>query len=382
MDYTENKAQRFELSEILKDYVPEFMGSHTLCPQQLKAINDIINCRSPDMKGHLTQCNHCGHREQSYNSCRNRHCNKCQFIRQTIWADSLKGKLIPGKYFHLVFTVPESLNKLFYINQSVCYDLIFQAAWSSLDTLCRNPRFLGARTGAVAILHTWSSTLVYHPHIHVLVPCGGLSEDGMEWISPRGNYLVPVKILSRLFRARCSDGLKRAIGKGFIEAPMGTHAEALMQSIYAKEWVVFAKKTGKTVDHVLEYLARYTHRVAIGNNRITLVEDGRVTFKSKDPHTGKYSRITTVEALEFIRRFVQHILPKGFCKIRYFGILATACQSSLEICRTLIGKKQDLPRFEGLPVYDVLRIVTGHDPSLCKQCKEGRMIPVFHAKTG
>lgn len=382
MDHLQNKPQPFELSEILRVYAPAFLASHKLCAQQLKAINDLINCRTSAMRGHLMQCSHCGHREQSYNSCRNRHCNKCQFLRQSIWADKLKGKLLPGKYFHLVFTVPESLNPLFYINQAVCYDLLFQAAWSALDTLCRNPRFLGARTGGVAILHTWSSSLVYHPHIHILVPCGGISEDEMEWIAPKGDYLVPVKVLSRLFRTRCSEGLQKAMETEKMKLPVGTDAASLKKSIYAKQWVVFAKKTGKTADHVLEYLARYTHRVAIGNNRIIQVKDDKVTFRYKDPNTERYTRNTTLDAMEFIRRFMQHILPDGFCKIRYFGIFATACQNVLETCRTLIGKSQFWPVCEGLPMFDVMRIVTGIDPSLCKQCKEGRMITVAHQQSG
>lgn len=221
MERTENHPQPYELSDILRDNARAFIESHDLCANQIKAINDIVNCRTPNMKGHLSKCDHCGHYEQSYNSCRNRHCNKCQFMRQSIWVDNLKGKLLPGRYFHVVFTVPESLNKLFYINQSACYDLIFKAAWSALDTLCRNARFLGAKTGAVAILHTWTSTIGYHPHVHFLVPSGGLSDDNMEWIKARGEYLVPVKALSKLFRAKCADGLKQLLKKQMIKLPAG-----------------------------------------------------------------------------------------------------------------------------------------------------------------
>lgn len=382
MDRTENYPQLLELSDILREHARAFIGSHDICANQLKAINDIINCRTPNMKGHLTKCDHCGHHEQSYNSCRNRHCNKCQFMRQAIWVDHLKGKLLPGKYFHVVFTVPESLNKLFYINQSLCYDLIFKTAWSALDALCRNSRFLGARTGAVAILHTWTSTMVYHPHIHFLVPSGGLSDDGMEWTMPRGEYLVPVKVLSKLFRAKCADGLKQLIDKRQVRLPEGTDKESLMQDIYRNEWVVFTKKTGKTSDHVLEYLARYTHRVAIGNNRITKVEKEKVTFRCKDPKTGKYNRTITLDVMEFIRRFLQHVLPNGFYKIRYFGLLSPACLPSMETCRALIGKQQYLPQLEGLPIYEVVSILMGKDPSICKICKMGRMIPAFNAKAG
>jgi hypothetical protein len=290
---------------------------------------------------------------------------------------------LPGKYFHLVFTVPDSLNKLFYINQQTSYSLLFKAAWSALRDLCGNPRFLGAQAGAVAVLHTWSSTMTYHPHVHMLVPAGGLSEDAMEWIKAKDNFLVPVKVLSRIYRARFCDKLKSMITGNVLVLPEGTDVNALQKNLYNKQWVVYAKKTGKTVDHALEYLARYTNRVAIGNERITNIKDGKVTFRYKDPNTGKYTREMTLTAIEFIRRFMQHILPLGFYKIRYFGILATVnIKDKKEQCHALIGKQQSLSELEGLNDYEVFRLITGRDPSLCKKCKIGRMVPVYLANTG
>lgn len=303
-------------------------------------------------------------------------------MRQTLWVDHLKGKLLPGKYFHVVFTVPDSLNKLFYINQAACYDMIFKTAWSALAALCLNPSFLGARTGAVAILHTWTSTMLYHPHVHFLIPSGGLSDDGMEWIMTRGKFLVPVKVLSKIFRAKCADELNRLIVKKQLKMPDGMDNKTLKISIYKKEWVVFTKNSGKSSDRVLEYLARYTHRVAIGNNRITKLENGRVSFRCKDPKMGTYNRTITLDVMEFIHRFLQHILPSGFYKIRYFGLLSPSCLPLLDTCRSLIGQTAYLPRLEGLPIYDVLRIVTGIDPSICKMCKKGRMLPAFNANAG
>ena len=383
MDNDKNSPTSFELSGILQQYARGFIETHHLCPVQLKAVNDIMGCRTAKMKGHLSRCTHCGHIEQSYNSCRNRHCNKCQFIRQTMWADKLKGKLLPGKYFHVVFTVPEGLNKLFYINQQLCYDLLFNTAWSALNDVCKNPKFLGAQTGGVAVLHTWSSTMVYHPHVHFLVPAGGLTEDGMEWIQANSKFLVPVKVLSKIFRARCACKLKCLIEKEQLNLPDGDDWGTLKTSAYKKEWVVYAKKTGKTVDRALEYLARYTNRVAIGNNRITNVENGEVTFRYKDAKTGKYNREMTLSAWEFIRRFLQHILPFGFYKIRYFGILATANVKTMrEQCLALIGKEQLLPQFEGLNAYEVLRIIIGRDPSICKKCRTGRMVLALPEKPG
>ena len=378
MEHTENKPHQHELGAILKQHAHTFLSGHTLCPVQLKAMRDIMACRTAEMKGHLVQCDRCGYREQSYNSCRNRHCNKCQFIRQVMWADKLKGRLLPGKYFHLVFTVPDSLNPLFYLNQQLCYDLLFKIAWSVLKDLCANPKFLGAQTGAVAVLHTWSSTLVYHPHVHMLVPAGGLSEDGMEWTRSKQGFLVPVKVLSKVYRARFYGQLQKMIDNQALDLPKGMDCKALREKLFKKDWVVYAKKTGKSVDHALEYLARYTNRVAIGNQRIVKVADDQVTFRYKDAKTGRYNREMTLTANEFIRRFMQHILPSGFYKIRYFGILAAVnSQDKKEQCLNLIDKQQYISELEGLNAYEAWCHISGNDPSRCKKCQTGRMRPLL-----
>jgi hypothetical protein len=383
MGRIENKPHANELGDILREYGDNFLSTNTLCPVQLKAMKDIIACRTPLMKGHLSQCNSCGYREQSYNSCRNRHCNKCQFIKQSLWADKLKAKLLPCKYFHLVFTVPESLNKLFYLNQQECYSLLFKVAWSALSDLCNNPKFLGAQTGAVAVLHTWSSTMVYHPHVHMLVPAGGLTEDSMEWIKASDNFLVPVKVLSKIYRARFCDKLKSMIANNALVLPTDTSFNKLKEKIYKKQWVVYAKKTGKTVDNALKYLAQYTNRVAIGNDRIIKIENNKVTFRYKDSKTGRYNRKMILTINEFIRRFFWHILPCGFYKIRYFGVFATANnKDKKEQCFNLIGKEPPLSELEGLNAYEALIIITGNDPSRCKKCKDGRMIPTPLLNTG
>ena len=383
MTKTENRPHGLELGDIFREHAQDYLTTHTLCPVQIKAIRDIMTCRTNQMKGHLYQCNSCGNREQSYNSCRNRHCNKCQFIRQSLWSDKMKGKLIPGKYFHLVFTVPESLNKLFYVNQQSCYSMLFKIAWSALNDLCNSPRFLGAQTGAVAVLHTWSSTMTYHPHVHMIVPAGGLSEDQMEWVKTKPGFLVPVKVLSKIFRARFCAKLKSMIADNVLTLPKGTDVNDLWEVLYKKHWVVYAKKTGKTVDHALEYLARYTNRVAIGNNRITNFTNGKVTFRYKDPKTGRYNREMTLPVNEFIRRFMQHILPRGFYKIRYFGIFATAnINGKKEQCLALAEKEPFVCELEGLNNYEAFRHITGSDPSKCKICKTGRMIPVVLLNTG
>ena len=375
MQATENRPHRYELADILREHANAFLSEHTLCPIQVKAIKDIMACRTSLMKGNLFICNNCGYTEQSYNSCRNRHCNKCQFIRQAIWADKLKARLLPGKYFHFVFTIPESLKPLFY--------LIFKVAWSALKDLCNNPRFLGAQTGAVAVLHTWSSTLIYHPHIHMLVPAGGLSEDGMEWVKTKNSFLVPVKVLSKIYRARFCDQLKSLIEGNKLRLTARTDVKTLIQGLYEKNWVVYAKKTGKNVNQALEYLARYTHRVAIGNERITNVVQDKVSFRYKDPKTGKYNRETTLYANDFINRFLQHILPCGFYKIRYFGILAaTNNNTRKEQSLALMIEQQTISQLDGLNTYEVFRHITNNDPSICKKCRTGKMAPHWLAGTG
>ncbi|MCW0485030.1 IS91 family transposase [Gaoshiqia sediminis] len=372
MGTRENKRQPVELADIIREYSPSLKANRKLCPEQHKAIDDMTACRTSELKGHLSVCDNCGHREQSYNSCRNRHCNKCQYMKQTIWVENLKGRLLPGKYFHLVFTLPACLNRLIYRNQQVCYSLLFQKAWSALQSLCANPRFLGAQPGAVAVLHTWSSTLVYHPHVHMLVPAGGLSDDGMEWIRPKKNFLVPVKVLSKIFRARFCESLLNLLQTGSLDVPKEFNTEGLKQKLYAKDWVVYAKKTGKTADRALEYLGRYTHRVAISNQRIESFEQGTVRFRYKDSKTGHYNREMTLDGETFVKRFLLHVLPTGFYKIRYFGVLASAnATAKKEQCLALIGKGQYLSPVEGLNAYEAFRILTGVNPWLCKQCRKG-----------
>lgn len=196
----ENKRYSLDVATIFNEYGRQFLNTHPLCPDQLKVFNAICGCRTAAMGGHLDRCNKCGHGKIAYNSCRNRHCNKCQYVKQLQWVDKLKGNLPVCRYFHIVFTIPSVLHKLFYLNQRICYDLLFRSAAQTLDKVARNPQFLGAQTGAVAVLHSWGQALTYHPHIHMIVPAGGLSADGVEWIRSKNQFFVPVKALSKVFR--------------------------------------------------------------------------------------------------------------------------------------------------------------------------------------
>lgn len=370
-----NKKQNLEVADVLKTGIEQTVGEQNLCRVQLKALSDITSCRSSNMGGHINSCNQCGFKQQAYNSCHNRHCPKCQFLKQEQWVDKLKGRLIPGRYFHIVFSIPHLLNPLFYINQKQCYKLLFEAASEALKNAGSNPRFLGAETGAVAVLHTWGQTLSYHPHIHMLVPAGGLSEDGMEWISSPKKFFVPVKALSKMFRGILVRLLKKQLDENKLKLPDGfSNFLMLKQKLYAKNWNVYSKKAFAGINSVLDYLGRYSHRVAISNNRLVNIESNKVTFRYKNYKDKGKSQLITMQCTEFARRFLMHILPFGFYKIRYYGILATAnINTKRQQAIALVGKTIWLPVLEGLTAYEVYRMLSGNDPISCPKCKNGIM---------
>ena len=376
-----NEKQTVELAGILEQYGQVFLEGHTLCPVQRKAFEDIMRCRSAELGGHLEACDHCGTIRPAYNSCRNRHCPKCQYIKQVQWVDKLKAKLPPTKYFHLVFTIPAQLHPVFYLNQSKAYHLLFKAAGQALRQAAANPKFLGAQTGAVAVLHTWGQTLNYHPHIHMIVPAGGLSEDSMEWIPSDKRFFLPVKALGNMFRGILCHMLEKAAETKNIKLPDNLSSFAQLKPLlYRKPWNVYAKKPLAGPERVIEYLGKYTHRVAISNHRLVDCDNGKVTFRCKDSQTGKFTRKVTLKADEFIRRFMQHILPSGFYKIRYFGIMALGhVREKIDLCLELLQKEGYFPLYEGLPAIDTFRMVTGKDPLFCPVCKKGKMrgIPFF-----
>jgi hypothetical protein len=374
----ENKKQTTELADIFGRHREDFLRKHNLCPEQAKAYEAIVSCRTSVLGGHADKCDHCGHIRQSYNSCRNRHCPKCQYIKQVQWVDKLKANLVPVRYFHIVFTIPNCLHKTFYINQSVAYSLMFRAAGEALRICAANPKYLGAQTGAVAVLHTWGQTLTYHPHIHMIVPAGGLSEDGMEWIPSGRKFFLPVKVLSQLFRGLLCRLVRESVSKNKIRLPDDLNSfDQLKNLMYAKPWVVYAKNPFAGPERVVEYLGNYTHRVAISNHRIIEEIDGKVTFRYKDYRTGKTNNQMTLDAEEFIKRFLRHVLPCGFYKIRYFGLLARCnAKSKLQTCFDLIEAETFLPQIEGLPAGEVFQMITGKNPSVCPVCGKGRMIPV------
>ena len=371
-----NKRQNIEVAGVLNSCLEQITANLSLCGVQAKALYDIINCRSSNLGGHINTCTNCGFKQQAYNSCHNRHCPRCQFLKQEQWVDKLKGRLIPGRYFHIVFSIPHLLNPLFYINQKQCYKLIFDAASRALQNAGRNPSFLGAETGAVAVLHTWGQTLSYHPHIHMLVPAGGLSEDSIEWIRAPKKFFVPVKALSKMFRGIVVRLLRQLIDENKLKLPNGFEGFPLLkQKLYAINWNVYSKKALGGINSVLGYLGRYSHRVAISNSRLTSIHNNKVTFRYKNYRKKAKQETTTITCTEFARRFLMHILPAGFYKIRYYGILASAnCNTKRQQAIALLGKTIWLPQLEGLNAYEVYRTLTGNNPVLCPKCKEGMMV--------
>ena len=371
-----NQRHPYDVAHILKAYGEQFLAQHRLCPDQMKAFRAILKCRTAAMGGHMDRCGNCDHSRIAYNSCRNRSCNKCQFIKQLVWVDQLKAKLPVCRYFHMVFTIPSTLHKLFYLNQHLCYGLLFKATAETLQKVGANPKFLGAQTGAVAVLHTWGQALTYHPHIHMIIPAGGLSEDGTEWIHSRKNFFLPVKILSRIFRGVLWSMLEKHIQSDTIKLPEDIPScSALKKLLYQKNWNVYAKKSLAGPQSVLRYLGRYTHRVAISNSRIKAVENGKVTIAWKDYRIDLKNRLLTMESEEFIGRFMRHVLPSGFYKIRYYGILASANTSKKQQCFALINQPVYTSLLAGVSMREVLFIVTGKASDQCPKCKRGKMIP-------
>ena len=371
----ENRLYPLELADILREGIDKYCQNYTLCPVQEKAILDICNCRSKEAGGHIQHCDHCGYLQQSYNSCRNRHCPKCQYVKQEQWIDKLTNNLIPGKYFHLVFTIPKELHALFYINQRICYDILFKASSQALQRAGSNPKFLGAQTGALAVLHTWTKTLCYHPHIHMLVPAGGLSDDGMEWKSARSKFFLPVKVLSRIFRGVLAMFIKSSLNKGELKLPEKNFCfDKLKGHLYQKDWNVYLKKSLGGINSVLKYLGRYTHRVAISNSRLISLAGEKVSFWYKDNKAKGKRKIMTLDSNEFIRRFLQHILPDNFYKIRYVGLLAMAnSKTKKEQCLSLIETQMYLPVMVGLNAMEILGILIRKDPFSCPNCQQGIM---------
>jgi hypothetical protein len=343
-----------EVADIIRQHGKDFIESNRsrLTWQQLRVLRAIERCRTAALGGHLDRCSRCGHRAISYNSCRNRHCPKCLTNARDRWLADRQKELLNVGYFHVVFTLPHELSWLALHNQKVVYRLLFQASAETLLEIAADPKHLGAQIGFLSVLHTWGQTLQHHPHVHCVIPAGGLSLDGKQWIHPRCNaFFLPVKVLSRVFRGKFVAGLKRAFRKGKLLFPGSLKAlegektfAAFLRKLFRQDWVVYAKPPFGGPEHVLHYLARYTHRVAISNHRLIQLADGQVTFRWKDYAHGSKKRKMTITAHEFLRRFVMHVLPKGFVRIRFFGFLANRRRrTQLAQCQQLLAASAEPP---------------------------------------
>jgi hypothetical protein len=311
----------------------------------IRVLFAIEHCRTATLGGHLDRCRQCGHEAISFNSCRSRHCPKCQTNARDKWLVGRRQELLPVNYVHVVFTIPHELSWLALQNKNVIYDLLFRASAATLLEIAADPKHLGAQIGFLSVLHTWGQNLQHHPHIHCVIPSGGLSADHQRWVPPCYPFFLPVKVLSRVFRGKFVAGLKQAFGGGKLLFPgslkgLGEQKAfyAFLRPLFCQDWVVYAKRPFGGPEHVLHYLARYTHRVAISNHRIVNFAGGKVTFRWKDyAHKGK-QRLMTVTAEEFLRRFLLHTLPRGFVRIRFCGFLANRSRRELlPLCRQLLA---------------------------------------------
>lgn len=371
---------RFTLADAFRLLGPGYRARHKLPLPQHKAMWAIEHCRTPALGGQLEQCDGCGFQRQAYRSCGNRHCPQCQTLNQVRWVDARQAEVLPVPYFHVTFTLPSELRALALRNQQVVYDLLFRAAADALLAVGREK--LGAELGAVAVLHTWSQTLIDHPHVHMLVPGGGLSLDQMRWVpTRRPDYLLPVGKLKSRFRRRMLGGLEAARDQGQLKFPGAIAALAwplawsrLLQHLCKLRWVINVKPTLGDPGHVLDYLGRYVLRVAIADHRILDLHDGQVTFRYRDRADGNKRKVMTLTGEEFIRRFLCHILPPGFTKVRYYGLLAPNGRHELARARELLGAAAPEPSPD-IPWHELLRCRTGVDPRRCPGCHQGLMQP-------
>jgi hypothetical protein len=330
-----------ELAAIVRQHGARYQATHALSRSQLRVMRAIAVCRTAALGGHVEGCPRCHHRQIAYNSCRNRHCPKCQNRQRALWLEARHAELLPTAYFHVVFTVPEAVASLALFHARVVYHILFRTASETLLTIGADPRHLGATLGFFAVLHTWGQNLLHHPHVHCVIAGGGLSPDRQRWIGCRPGFFLPVRVLSRLFRRLFLEALEAAFRQGQLTLPPGSPDWGdYLRPLGEQDWVVYSKPPFGGPAHVLEYLGRYTHRVAIANQRLVAYDGDSVTFHWKDyRHKDQYkSHLLTLSVEEFLRRFLIHTLPDGFQRIRYFGFLANRHRrDNLELCRRLLA---------------------------------------------
>ena len=370
---------QFEVADVFRMYGDEYRQSHATTSEQRKVMAAIMACRTARLGGHQEICDHCGHLRNCYNSCRNRHCPKCQTMTKERWLEKRREELLPCGYFHMVFTVPHVLNPLILKNKRELLGGLFSAVRDTVFAFAADPQWrLEGKPGLLTILHTWSQTLIDHFHIHCLIPAGVLSQDGRRWVASKDDFLFHVVSLAKEFKKRYL---------GLVQDRL--HALALpgdssdfLQAAWEKDWIVYAKKPFSGPEQVLAYLGRYTHRVALANHRIKAIGDHRVTFSYKDRSDENRTKTMDLPATEFIRRFLLHVLPYRFMKIRYFGFLANNCKAkAILLIRRLMGKATAILSFAKETVREKMLRLSGNDILRCPHCQQGtmRFLTLLHA---
>ncbi len=373
-----------EVADVVRTYGEDYRSVHSPSAAQERVLKNIAHCRTAKLGGHMDECEEgCGFLRVSYNSCRDRHCPKCQSRQRAEWVTKRLERLLPVPYFHVVFTIPSELNPVALRNKRVVYKILFAAASQALIELGRNPKRLGADIGVTAVLHTWGQNLLLHPHLHCVVTGGGLARDGTRWVKGRQRYFLPVKVLGKLFRGKFLAALQLAYDDGELELKGSTTGLAepaawakLRDSLYRKNWVVYAKPPFGGAEQVFRYLGRYTHRVAISNHRLKEIAEGRVAFSVKDYKDDARHKIMTLDAVEFLRRFLLHVLPKGFVRIRHYGLSASrnvntklvAARQLLNVEPTVEPDAKTCDEKPPLPWWERFYALTGVDPMACPSC--------------
>jgi len=363
------KKDRLEIADILRKHIADYQDQYPLWSEHRKIVYDLLNCRTAYLGGHIDRCSHCGAMRIAYHSCRNRHCPTCQHMPRERWLEKRKGEILPAKYFHVVFTLPHELNPIVLNHKKVMLTILFKATSQALLAFGENE--LGGKLGFIATLHTWDQQLKAHFHLHCLVAGGAVSKEGSRWTPCKGNYLFNEQALSLVFRGKFMDRMSTACQHGDIKFA-GDQYNQLKDRLYEKNWIIDVRDPVNSPEHVLQYLARYTHRVAIANSRITALKDAMVTFKIKNRKKNRAEQIT-IPAVEFIRRFLLHSLPGGFVRIRHYGFLANRNRSAnLNAIRQLMGLPKP-PEKQIASVEQMMRQLTGIDITLCPCCHKGKM---------
>lgn len=379
---------KFEVADVFRRYGDDYRQQHgaSMSVAQRRVMHAIEVCRTAVLGGHLERCDQCGHERNAYNSCADRHCPKCQSLARAEWLENRRSELLNTQYFHVVFTLPEQIAPIAYQNKKVVYGILFRATAETLRTIAADPKHLGAEIGFFAVLHSWGQNLLHHPHLHCVVAGGGLSPDGTRWISCRPGFFLPVRVLSRLFRRLFLEYLIKAFDAGKLDffsslEPLRERGAFFrhLAPTRATEWVVYAKRPFAGPEQVLDYVGRYTHRVAISNNRLLDIDGGKVTFRYKDYRHDSQQKTMTLDADEFIRRFLLHVLPDGFQRIRYYGFLGNRYrEQKLARCRQLLGMPTcEPPALEATQDYrDRYEELTGNSLRECPACHHGCMVTV------